>query len=432
METPWGDTEELRALRLPRGRGSLGPAAWTAVKRRRFFAALVAALAEKPYAQVSTRDLEQLSGCGREEFYRVFGSKEDCLLQAVDGLYAHALARTSAAYAGTRGTWESRLASAFAELLGLLVSQPAAARMGVVEVYGAGAEASRRVATALRRFERQLRRAYAEGGRAGVPGILVGAEVAGIEMYLHDRLHRGAEAELADAAGPLLAWALAYEAPSEPLRRPHGRRAPGGLPAVPGDREPVERILRAVADICAEEGVTRLTAQKIAPRARVSLATLYRHFRGAGPAFLACFIAARDHALAAALAAYREEEEWPDALRAAIAATYGYLAADPALARVAMVEVLAAGPEALAARDEALGPFVEMVRPGLGHAPGTPPVAAELSAFAIYSLAGRHISRHGAAGLPALVPTATFIGLAPFLGAEEATRVANGALAARH
>jgi AcrR family transcriptional regulator len=423
VNTPWGDTEELRTLQLPRGRGSLGPSAWMAAKRRRFFAALVAAVAEKGYSEVSTRDLERLSGCGREEFYRVFRSKEDCLLQAVDSLYDYVLAQTAAHYAGGDGSWEQRMRAAVAALVEALTSQPAAARMCVVEVYAAGPEASRRVELALRRFERLVARAYREGGRAELPPALITAEVAGLEMFLHDRLHRGHEDALAEAVEGLLAWALSYEPPTEPLRRPRPRRAP--IPEPPASTDPVERILRAVAEICMEEGVTRLTAQKIAPRAHVSLATLYKHFRGAEPAFLATFVASRDRALEAAIEAYAQESEWPEGLREAIAATYGYLADEPAFARVAMTEVPAAGPPALAARDEVLAPFVALTRLGLEYAPEVPEIVPELSTFAVYALAGRHIARRGSANLASLVPTATFIALAPFLGTATATEIAN-------
>ncbi|HEX8958233.1 MAG TPA: hypothetical protein VF770_00250, partial [Solirubrobacterales bacterium] len=58
--------------------------------------------------------------------------------------------------------------------------------------------------------------------------------------------------------------------------------------------------------------------------------------------------------------------------------------------------------------------------------PGTPRLAAEAIGGATYSLVYNRIRSEGPESLPALAPSATYLALAPFLGAEEACAVARG------
>jgi hypothetical protein len=123
--------------------------------------------------------------------------------------------------------------------------------------------------------------------------------------------------------------------------------------------------------------------------------------------------------------------DWPRALRAGLEAIFAYLASEPDFARLAFVEILGAGPRALERRDEAVKEFTELFEPGFTQEPNLHPVAGEAIVFGLYSLARRQIVRHGPATLPRIGPTAYFFGLAPFIGAERATRIANGTPADR-
>jgi hypothetical protein len=59
-------------------------------------------------------------------------------------------------------------------------------------------------------------------------------------------------------------------------------------------------------------------------------------------------------------------------------------------------------------------------------APDTPPIAAEAIGGAIYALIYDQVKAKGPESMPELVPMATYMTLAPFLGAEEAFALANG------
>lgn len=59
-------------------------------------------------------------------------------------------------------------------------------------------------------------------------------------------------------------------------------------------------------------------------------------------------------------------------------------------------------------------------------APQVPEVVRKAIVFAVYSLVGRKIEAGGAEGVARLVPVATYIELAPYVGAARAAAVANG------
>jgi hypothetical protein len=58
--------------------------------------------------------------------------------------------------------------------------------------------------------------------------------------------------------------------------------------------------------------------------------------------------------------------------------------------------------------------------PGYERAPDTPPIAAEAIGGAIYALIYHQVKQKGPESMPELVPMATYMTLAPFVGAEEA------------
>jgi|GEM_PF-1008219 len=368
-------------------------------------------------------DLLLHSGVGRTNFYKIFGSKQACFLAAVDELYEAGMRTVRDGYSST-GSWTQGIRKAFADLLELLVSQPNAARMCLVDIHEVGAQGSERADRGAAGFERLLRRAFAKSrSRAGLSPAILGGIVGGIHLLIHDRLSNGKEAELPETIDELVAWALSYRSPSTPLRRP--RRQIRHEPERRSVVSPADRLLIAVAESVAEKGYGSLSVNDLAPRARTSLRTLYESFGGKEAAFLACFRMISQRTLSAANTAYDQETEWPVAVSTANEAILAYLASEPDFAKVATVEVFAAGPVAAHSRDEAIKAFAELLQPGYTLSSDVPPIAAEALAFGVYSLIRRQILRYGPASLPRLGPTATFFDLAPFLGAAHATRIAN-------
>jgi AcrR family transcriptional regulator len=425
VQTPWGELAELRGARLHAGTQPCSRAETERHQRERLFAGTVAAVAERGgYTATRATDVARLSGVARSDLYKLLGSREDCFLAAVDDTHARARRMVRKAYLAEEG-WEPAIRAAYTEMVELIVAQPAAAQMCVVSVYEAGPAGAERIDRASLAYERLLRRSVSQSERrAGLPGGVLSALIGAAQMLIHDRLRSGRPAELAASVDDALAWALSYETPPEELRRPAG---PVADPE-PTDRDaPRERLLRAIAAVTAEDGVQELSAGKVVARARASRRTFYQHFSDREDAFLQCFDAVRGRTLAAARAAFEPAmPDWPGALRAGLEAIFAYLASEPDFARVAFVEILGAGPKALKRRDEAVKEFTELFEPGFACAPELHPVAGEAIVFGLYSLARRQIIRHGPTTLPRIGPTACFFGLAPFIGAEQAARIANG------
>ena len=426
-DTPWGDSETLRARALPPGPGTPRSAV-LANQRQRLFAALVATVGEKGYEATSVEDLIELSGVSRKAFYEHFDSKQDCFLAALRELIGDGVGLVGANYDGA-GDWEVGVHAGLAAFLELLSAQPAAAGLCFVEAYAAGPQAVDTVQRAFDDFSGVVRRGL-DGipDRAGMPEEIVRAIVGGLRKVIHSRLYVGQAEALPELVEPLWSWGLSYYPPPAPLRRPGVRRNRPAAGQSPGAvaQDPAERILRGLASAAAERGYTEVTVGQIAAAASVSLSTFYSYFDGKEEAMLAALDSGSAQMMAAMLPAYRRAPDWPRAVRAGIGATFAFGEREPDYARLGAVEVYAAGRRALEQRDRIMEGLQELVRPGYEHAPDTSPIAAEAIAGAVYALIYDQVRAGGPQSLPEIAPLATYVVLCPFLGPEEACEVANG------
>jgi AcrR family transcriptional regulator len=122
-----------------------------------------------------------------------------------------------------------------------------------------------------------------------------------------------------------------------------------------------ERIMAAVAQAAAELGYAEMSVEAIVARAGVSRRTFYEHFKNKEDAFLAAYDAVVRQQARHIRRAYFEETTVQDRLRAGIRAYLEFTASEPDVARMCIVEVLAAGPRAMARRNEAMRMFAEII-----------------------------------------------------------------------
>jgi AcrR family transcriptional regulator len=126
------------------------------------------------------------------------------------------------------------------------------------------------------------------------------------------------------------------------------------------------RLLEAVGGAVAEKGYAATTIDDIVRGAGVSKKTFYEHFQDKLGAFLAAYEAASDelyeHVRVAQDATSPTDDAWLERTHAGIRAYLRWLAAEPALARVFLVEVAAAGPEALACRERLRDRYAGRIR----------------------------------------------------------------------
>jgi AcrR family transcriptional regulator len=132
------------------------------------------------------------------------------------------------------------------------------------------------------------------------------------------------------------------------------------------------RLLEAVGQAVAEKGYAAATIDDIVRGAGVSKKTFYEHFQDKLECFLAAYEKASDelyeHVRAAqdaagpALRTAPEGGAWLARTHAGIRAYLRWLAAEPALARVFLIEIAAAGPDALACRERLRDRYAERMR----------------------------------------------------------------------
>jgi AcrR family transcriptional regulator len=125
------------------------------------------------------------------------------------------------------------------------------------------------------------------------------------------------------------------------------------------------RILRALAASMAVKGYQATTIADIARAGRVSKTVVYAHFRDKEECLLELYARATDHVLATVRGARDEARAaglpWRDRVHAVVGAYLAALAAYPAVAWAALVEVQAAGRSALALRRDVISRYVDLL-----------------------------------------------------------------------
>jgi AcrR family transcriptional regulator len=133
------------------------------------------------------------------------------------------------------------------------------------------------------------------------------------------------------------------------------------------------RLLEAVGRAVADRGYAAATIDDIVGDAGVSKKTFYEHFNDKLDCFLAAYEAASDELLEHMRAAQEDavpretgsdpvSREWLARTRAGIHAYLRWLAAEPALARVFLIEIAAAGPAALELRERMRDRYADRMR----------------------------------------------------------------------
>ncbi|MGN6188785.1 MAG: TetR/AcrR family transcriptional regulator [Conexibacter sp.] len=207
-----------------------------------------------------------------------------------------------------------------------------------------------------------------------------------------------------------------------PERLPRGRH---GLPRRFIVHNQRERMLLAVAEAVAEQGFATTTVADIIARARLSRRTFYEHFADKEECFLAAYDTVVEQLLSAVGQAYEQAEGWTQKVHDGLETFLAYLAAEPAFARMCIVEVVAAGPEARSRRDAAMRVFVDFLEPGQAEAPRevrVPACAAEVVVGGIYEIIYSRLQRNAANELIEMLPELLYCALVPYIGHAAADR----------
>lgn len=197
--------------------------------------------------------------------------------------------------------------------------------------------------------------------------------------------------------------------------------------AVPADQR--RRILKAAAELIAKRGYQGTSAELIVRRAKVGYSTFYKHFADKEECLFAIFDTALARAEQAVGEAYeRTEGTWPEKVAAGLAVLFDHIVAHPQVARVCLVESLTAGPAAVARYEAALRRFDPMLRPGRSCNPrgeGLPDTLEATIGGGVLWIAYQRLIVGEAEKLPGLLPETIEFVLKPYVGEEEAVRIAD-------
>jgi AcrR family transcriptional regulator len=181
------------------------------------------------------------------------------------------------------------------------------------------------------------------------------------------------------------------------------------------------RIMRAMVGVVAEGGLADASIARVIARAGVSRLTFYELFGNFDGCFLAVLDAAKRRTTVLVSEAFEQGATWPERAVGGLAALLGFLDSDPQLARVCVVEALAAGPAALELRARELEVLKHMVDAAAGQAPGDRHTSMLGAEMVVASVAGilhaRVVSGEAPPFLDLLAPLVEMV-LAPSLDAQ--------------
>jgi AcrR family transcriptional regulator len=432
-------------------------------ERARLIEALIEVAAERGYMDTSIEMVVAHAGLDRPAFDRHFRGKYDGFLSAWQEMNEECMASLMRAY-NSEQYWPDRLRAVAVEVVGSLCNDPSRASFAV-EVLAAG-DAAR----ARRDMTMRVIASLIDAGRMemddpeSVPHTTAEALAGSAYGQVYAKVVRGDTDELPKLVPQLMSAAvmpyLGVEAALEELdrskladryRRPvaanpadtpvenPGEEYPPELARLPPGRHGLprefvahnqrERLIAGLAEAIAENGYAGTTIAHITRHAAVSRRTFYEHFASKDE----CFVAAYDTVMAQLRervgAAFDQEDDWPYAVRAGIGAMLHFLAAEPNLARLCMVEALVAGPVVVERYDAAIQSFVPYFQTGReGRPPEVlsrlSPTTEEALVGGMVSLISRRIIAGKAEELEELLPDLVEFTLTPYVGSEEAAELA--------
>jgi AcrR family transcriptional regulator len=437
-------------------------------ERERIVEALIEIAAERGYAETTIELILDRAGLDRPAFDRHFRGKYDCFLTAWQEINEGCMREMLEAF-NSQEEWPDRLRAVACEIVNNLCHDPNRASFAV-EVLSAG-DAAR----ARRDMTMRVIASLIDAGRnemddpESVPHTTAEALAGSAYGQVYAKVVRGEADELPDLVPQLMSAAVmpylgveaglaelargfdpparyrrdvakksspgksggtnvpAEDYPPELARLPPGRH---GLPREFVVHNQRERLIAGLAEAIAENGYSGTTIAHITRHAAVSRRTFYEHFSSKDE----CFVAAYDTVMAElrqrVSAAFEGADDWPHAVKAGIGAMLEFLAAEPSLARLCMVEALVAGPVVVERYDAAIQSFVPYFQSGREGRP--PEVLARLSPTTeealvggMVSLISRRIIAGKAEELEELLPDLVEFTLTPYVGSAEAAKLAH-------
>jgi AcrR family transcriptional regulator len=188
-----------------------------------------------------------------------------------------------------------------------------------------------------------------------------------------------------------------------------------------------ERLIAGLAEAVAEKGYAAVTLTDVVKHAKVSRRVFYANFESKEQCFLAAFEVVVGHLRELVAEAVEGVDGWPQQAIAATRGVLAFLAAEPDLARLCLVESRGAGPAVSARFNEAVGEIVPFLREGRAERPAgkrLPDSTEDSTVGSLVSLVHRKVAAGEAAQLEDLLSDCAELVLLPYLGSSEASHLA--------
>jgi AcrR family transcriptional regulator len=405
-------------------------------QKARLEAAMVEAVARHGYAGTTLRELVRLAGVSKSTFYEHFDSKQECFLATFDEIISQVTERVGSAYR-EEGDFREKLVAALTAFMNLVVNEPEAATLAMVESLTLGTAGVAHRERGSEAFEVMIRQSFDRSpAKDEVPATTVRAIASGIRGVVYRRLRAGRIEELPGLVDELVDWALGYQQPdSEAVKLAASAAAESqAATARAGDdeldwKEPPdssrsrseltqrERIVRAVGQLVVEKGYETLSIPAISARAGTSNQTFYEHFGNKREAFLAAFDIVAGDGLIDTKNAFDAAGDSPKAVGAALRAMLEHVAVHPLFAQLTFFDLQTAGPVALDRADSVMDAFTAFLQPGVapkGIGGPIPEAVLQAVGSGAWSVIQHELVRGNAESLPELAPELVRIVLTPF------------------
>lgn len=185
-----------------------------------------------------------------------------------------------------------------------------------------------------------------------------------------------------------------------------------------------QAILDGMLEAVGAEGYENTSVRTVLDRTGIYRQAFYDNFADKDDCYLQAYDAGVERVEALVVAAVGAEEEWTGKLRAGLGALLDFLDAEPDTGRALVVEVHAAGPEALAKRTavmDRVNSFLDQAREVAGEGEAPPAIAGEGIAAGIHAVIHSRLATGSDDGFRQLLPEFMYFAVLPYFGAELAS-----------
>lgn len=184
-----------------------------------------------------------------------------------------------------------------------------------------------------------------------------------------------------------------------------------------------QRILEGMLEAVGMNGYDAASVRTVLDGTGLYRQAFYDNFADKEECYLEAFGFGLAQMEALARSAAGSEESWQGQLRAGLCAFLDAVDTDPVLGRALIVEVHAAGPDALKIRSETMkriADFIDSAREGSGGLESPPPIAAEGIVAGMHAVVHAKLAAGEESGFRELLPDFMYFAVLPYFGSDVA------------